>query len=80
MTTMTAEHLTRTPAVVRRALGNDDEVLLTFHGKPYARVISHSRVEEERAELERLRAEVEALRSQIGEEDQGNEDQEVSAA
>jgi antitoxin (DNA-binding transcriptional repressor) of toxin-antitoxin stability system len=66
MTTMTAEHLTRNPAVVRRALGNGDEVMLTFHGKPYARVIAHGRVEEERAELERLRAEVETLRALVG--------------
>lgn len=65
MTTMTAEHLTRNPAVVRRALGEGDEVMLTFHGKPYARVISHGRVEEERAELERLRAEVEVLQAAL---------------
>lgn len=67
MTTMTAERLTRNPAVVRRALGAGDEVLLTFHGKPYARVISHGQAEQERAELERLRAEVAALRDKLGE-------------
>lgn len=67
MTTMTAERLTRNPAVVRQALGNGDEVLLTFHGKPYARVISHDQAEQERAELERLRAEVATLRDKLGE-------------
>jgi len=65
MTTLTAESLTRKPAAVRRALGDGEEVLLTFHGKPYGRVISHVRAEKERAELERLRAEVEELRAQL---------------
>ena len=65
MTTMTAGGITRNPAAVREALRNGDEVRMTFHGKPYARVISDSRVEEERAELQRLRTEVNALQSQL---------------
>ena len=67
MATMTAEGITRNPGDLRRALGNGDEVLLTFHGKPYARLVSHDQAEEERAELARLRAEVEALRNKLGE-------------
>lgn len=74
MTTMTAERLSKNSGDVRRALVDGGEVMLTFHGKPYARVIPLDRAEQERAELERLRAEVEALRSKL------NEDQEVPAA
>ncbi|RJQ74179.1 hypothetical protein D5S17_23195 [Pseudonocardiaceae bacterium YIM PH 21723] len=65
MTTMTAENLTRSPAQVRRALKDGDEVLLTFHGKPYARVLPFDRAEQERAEMERLRALVDELQAQI---------------
>ncbi|WP_431879228.1 hypothetical protein [Amycolatopsis sacchari] len=67
MTTMTAEHLSKNTGAVRRALVGGEEVRLTFHGKPYARVIADDRVQEERAELERLRAEVAALRNKLEE-------------
>lgn len=65
MTTMTADDLSKKTGQVRQTLIDGNEVMLTFHGKPYARVIADERVEEERAELERLRAEVERLQDQL---------------
>ncbi|WP_020421114.1 hypothetical protein [Amycolatopsis sp. ATCC 39116] len=65
MTTMTAERVSKNPADLRRALIAVDELILTFHGKPYAHVMTPGRAERERAELKRLRSEVEDLRAQL---------------
>jgi hypothetical protein len=62
MNTMTQECLTKSPAGLRRALVDRDELVLTFHGRAYAHAVTHDRRKRELAELEQLRAEVERLR------------------
>ncbi|RSN05992.1 hypothetical protein DMC63_37935 [Streptomyces sp. WAC 05977] len=74
MTTMTAEQLSKATGTVRRALVDGDEVQLTFHNKPFARIVAHDRIEDERSELGQLRAEVETLRRQLQELMQGVKD------
>lgn len=67
MTTMTAEYLSKNAGDLRRSLVAGEEVELTFHGKPYARAVAADRLEEERAELERLRTQVAELQQRLQE-------------
>lgn len=78
MTTLTADRLGKRAGEVRRAVNDGNEVVLTFHGQPYACVISLRKVKKQLAELQRLRAEVKTLRRQLN-EGTSSEDQEVSA-
>jgi|GEM_PF-7125048 len=66
MTTLTTRQITREPGLISRELRAGNEVSLTFHDRPYARVVPHAQIEQERAQLADLRREVEYLRSQIG--------------
>lgn len=62
--TMTSEGLQRHAGQVRRVLQSGGEIQLTYHSKPYGRIVLHDQLEAERAELARLRAEVERYRQQ----------------
>lgn len=62
MTSMTSEYAGKHIAKIRQIVASGSEVVLTFHGKPYAHVITP----EERAELDRLRQEVAELRREAG--------------
>lgn len=66
MTTIATDQLNRAPGTLSRALRSGEEVELTFHERPYARVVPHDDLERERAELAKLRAEVEQLRARLG--------------
>ncbi|MGW5703824.1 MULTISPECIES: type II toxin-antitoxin system Phd/YefM family antitoxin [Amycolatopsis] len=73
MTTVTAHQLRAKVAVLRESMLKGEELEVTFHAKPLARVIPPARVEQERAELARLRAEVARLRRQVRQLEQQRE-------
>lgn len=64
-TSITAKGLKRSVGTIRRAMEAGDEIAVTFHSKPLARIVPDSRWEEAQEELTTLRNEVETLRSKI---------------
>jgi antitoxin (DNA-binding transcriptional repressor) of toxin-antitoxin stability system len=65
MTTLTAYQLKTQVGLVRESMVRGEELAVTYHSKPLARIIPDARVEQERAELAELRAEVERLRRRV---------------
>lgn len=63
-TSMTSEGLQRNAGMVRRVLRDGGEIELTFHSRPYGRIVSHEQLEAERAELAQLRAELARYRDE----------------
>ncbi|RAS57823.1 antitoxin (DNA-binding transcriptional repressor) of toxin-antitoxin stability system [Lentzea atacamensis] len=55
MTTLAIQDLSRQTGHLSRPLRNNEEVTLTYHGKPLARAVPVEQLEQERAELARLR-------------------------
>lgn len=64
-TRITAKALKHGSGIIRRAVQAGDEIAVTFHSKPLARIVPDSRWEETQAELDSLREEVEVLRSKL---------------
>lgn len=65
MTTLPICEMVRNVGTLRRTIVSGNEVELTYHRKPYARVIAHEQIEQERAEMAALRSEVEELRARL---------------
>jgi antitoxin (DNA-binding transcriptional repressor) of toxin-antitoxin stability system len=76
MTTMTSERLSKKTGEIRRALREGAEIVLTFRGTPFGRVVPSGRIDQLEAELDRLRK----LVAEYGLTDQAQQVQEVAAA
>lgn len=57
-TTLTAREMARRGGEVRRALQRGEQVHITFHDKPWARVVPDDFVDRLEGEIARLRAEL----------------------
>lgn len=53
---MSSDELSRKIGKIRKVVEPGGEILVTFHGRPMARVMSDQRWQQVQAELERLRA------------------------
>lgn len=60
-TSITAKDLKQGAGIIRRAAKAGDEILVTFHSKPIARIVPDDRWVALQAELQRLRALVDEL-------------------
>lgn len=54
-TSITVRELKQSAGIIRRAMQIGDELRVTFHSKPLARIVPDNRWEETQAELNRLR-------------------------
>jgi antitoxin (DNA-binding transcriptional repressor) of toxin-antitoxin stability system len=54
-TSITVKALGQEPGVIRRAVLADEEIAVTFHSKPLARIVPDHRWQETQSELARLR-------------------------
>jgi prevent-host-death family protein len=54
-TSITVKALKQGAGIIRRAMQAGDEIAVTFHSKPLARIIPDERWEQTQAELDRLR-------------------------
>lgn len=67
MATMAATDIKARSGAIRKALNRGEELLLTFHNKPWALVLPYQEATQLRTENARLTAEVEALRAKLAE-------------
>lgn len=58
MTTLTARDIARRAGDVRKALKRGEHVHVTFHSKPWARIVPEQYIGELESELARLRAQL----------------------
>lgn len=54
-TSVTVKNLREEVGIIRRAMREGDELAVTFHSKPLARIVPDERWEQTQAELARLR-------------------------
>lgn len=54
-TSITAKALKQGAGIIRRAMQAGDEIAVTFHSKPLARIVPDERWEQTQAELDQLR-------------------------
>lgn len=54
-TSITAKALKQGAGIIRRAMQAGDEIAVTFHSKPLARIVPNDRWEQTQAELDQLR-------------------------
>jgi antitoxin (DNA-binding transcriptional repressor) of toxin-antitoxin stability system len=54
-TSITAKALKQSAGIIRRAMEAGDEIAVTFHARPLARIVPDQRWEDTQAELARLR-------------------------
>lgn len=59
MTTMSTTGVHASPGEIRRVIREGGEIDLTWHGRPYARIVPLELLAAERAELARLRSQLE---------------------
>jgi prevent-host-death family protein len=74
-TSIAVKALKQGAGIIRRAMQAGDEIAVTFHSKPLARIVPDQRWEETQAELDRLRK----LVAQHGLLDQPKRAEEVAA-